>query len=111
MHPVKAGGNERFSLRLPGHDGIGVSTRLAQVKKVTFVEVGFPRLSDVMKAGSVDAALTTEPFKSRTIVAAAARLAKVSVELFRPIPPVALIPIAMLVRPGVCVPCGGNHAS
>ena len=38
-------------------------------KKVTFVEVPFPQLSDVMKAGTVDAVLTTEPFKSRTIEA------------------------------------------
>lgn len=38
-------------------------------KKVTFVEMGFPQLSDVMKAGTVDAVLTTEPFKSRTIEA------------------------------------------
>jgi NitT/TauT family transport system substrate-binding protein len=38
-------------------------------KKVTFVEVPFPQLSDVMKAGTVDAVLTTEPFKTRTIEA------------------------------------------
>lgn len=36
-------------------------------KKVTFVEVSFPQLSDAMKSGTVDAVLTTEPFKTRTI--------------------------------------------
>lgn len=43
--------------------------RLNQVdpKKVTYVEVAFPQLADVLKSGTVDAVLTTEPFKTRTI--------------------------------------------
>ena len=38
-------------------------------RKVSYVEVQFPQLADVLKAGTVDAILTTEPFKSRTLEA------------------------------------------
>ena len=36
-------------------------------KSVNFVEVTFPTMSDVLKAGSVDAVLTGEPFMSRIV--------------------------------------------
>lgn len=35
------------------------------IKKVTFVEVGFPQHLDVLKGGTVDAIVTGEPFTSR----------------------------------------------
>lgn len=38
-------------------------------KKVTFVEAPFPQLADVMKAGNVQAVITTEPFLGRTVSA------------------------------------------
>jgi NitT/TauT family transport system substrate-binding protein len=39
--------------------------------KVNFVEVSFPRMADVIKQGTVDAVVTTEPFGSRIISAGA----------------------------------------
>lgn len=36
-------------------------------KKVTFVEAPFPQLADIMKAGNVQAVVTTEPFLGRTV--------------------------------------------
>jgi NitT/TauT family transport system substrate-binding protein len=36
-------------------------------RKVKFVEVAFPQLADVMKAGTVDAIMTAEPFMTRAI--------------------------------------------
>ncbi len=36
-------------------------------KKVTFVEVGFPQMADVLKGGTVDAVITGEPIMGRII--------------------------------------------
>ena len=43
----------------------------ADPRKVTFVEVTFPTMTDVLKAGTVDAVVTGEPFMSRTLAAGA----------------------------------------
>jgi NitT/TauT family transport system substrate-binding protein len=44
-------------------------------KSVNFVEVTFPTMSDALKSGSVDAALTVEPFVSRIKAAGAGEVA------------------------------------
>lgn len=36
-------------------------------KKIKFIEVAFPQLADVMKAGTVDAIMTAEPFLTRAV--------------------------------------------
>ena len=38
-------------------------------KKVTFVEVGFPQMADVLKGGNVDAVVTGEPVMGRIVSA------------------------------------------
>jgi NitT/TauT family transport system substrate-binding protein len=38
-------------------------------RKVSFVEVGFPQMNDVLKSGSIDAAIAVEPFVSRMVKA------------------------------------------
>jgi len=38
-------------------------------KKITFVETAFPQMNEIMKSGSVDAVVSTEPFQSRIIKA------------------------------------------
>jgi NitT/TauT family transport system substrate-binding protein len=38
-------------------------------KKVTFVEVGFPQMADVLKGGNVDAVVTGEPVMGRIVQA------------------------------------------
>ena len=37
------------------------------IKKVTFVEVAFPNMSDLLKQGTVDAVVTADPFMSRMV--------------------------------------------
>jgi len=37
------------------------------VKKVTFVEVSFPTMNDILKAGTVDAVVTADPFMARIV--------------------------------------------
>jgi NitT/TauT family transport system substrate-binding protein len=39
------------------------------IKKVTFVEVGFPQMADVLKGGNVDAVVTGEPVMGRIVAA------------------------------------------
>lgn len=39
------------------------------LKQVTFVEVGFPSMNDVLHQGTVDAVVTVEPFASRIVAA------------------------------------------
>jgi NitT/TauT family transport system substrate-binding protein len=39
------------------------------IKKVTFVEVGFPQMADVLKGGNVDAVVTGEPVMGRIVSA------------------------------------------
>lgn len=39
------------------------------LKKVTFVEVSFPQMNDVLRAGNVDAVITGEPIMSRIVEA------------------------------------------
>lgn len=41
------------------------------VKKITFVEVGFPQMADMLKAGQIDAATISEPYLSRMLEAKA----------------------------------------
>jgi NitT/TauT family transport system substrate-binding protein len=43
-------------------------------KSVTFVEIPFPQMNDVLKQGTVDAAIPFEPFVSRIVQAGTARL-------------------------------------
>ncbi len=45
--------------------------RGVNVKKLTFVEVGFPQMSDMLKAGQIDAATISEPYLGRMIEAKA----------------------------------------
>lgn len=42
-------------------------------KKVTFVEVGFPQMADVLKGGNVDAVVTGEPIMGRIVQAGIGR--------------------------------------
>jgi len=42
-------------------------------KKVTFVEVGFPQMADVLKGGNVDAVVTGEPIMGRIVSAGIGR--------------------------------------
>lgn len=44
------------------------------LKKVTFVEVGFPQHLDVLKGGTIDAVVTGEPFTSRILQAGVGKL-------------------------------------
>ncbi len=39
------------------------------IKKVTFVEVSFPQMADVLRAGNVDGVITGEPIMSRIVTA------------------------------------------
>lgn len=41
-------------------------------RKITFIEVPFPRMNDVIKGGSIDAAVAVDPFLGRMIQAATA---------------------------------------
>lgn len=43
------------------------------IKKVTFVEVGFPQMADVLKGGNVDAVVTGEPVMGRIVSAGIGR--------------------------------------
>ena len=46
----------------------------ADIKKVTFAEVSFPRHPDVLKGGAIDAIFTGEPTKSRIVAAGVGKL-------------------------------------
>lgn len=45
------------------------------LKKVTFVEVSFPQMADVLRAGNVDGVITGEPFMSRIVQANIGKIA------------------------------------
>jgi NitT/TauT family transport system substrate-binding protein len=45
------------------------------IKKVTFVEVSFPQMADVLRAGNVDGVITGEPIMSRIVQAKIGKIA------------------------------------
>jgi NitT/TauT family transport system substrate-binding protein len=45
------------------------------IKKVTFVEVSFPQMADVIRAGNVDGVITGEPIMSRIVQAGTGKVA------------------------------------
>ena len=69
-----------------GHQGEAVRQRLAG-RKVTFVEVPMPQLTDVLRGGSVDAIAVIDPFRARSLGdGSAVKVADFLAELHDPSP-------------------------